>query len=258
MAISDEIKEQTVKLKDMTFKKKVSYIWEYYKFWILGVIALIVFLVVFIRDYRINSRPYYLNGVILDSYLALDQSVNISDEFAKANNVDTDTYQLYIDTGMSLRTGSADTVAIAFQERLVAEYVAADLDFVMGPIDVMEYAANCNSYGDITQLLPQDLLDELKDREYEFYTYDPAAIEQGRQKAAERDGIRYDVDEELMNAEPFIAGVYLDTCPYLNNLGQNGVYPVPEKPEDRIIFTIPANTTRPERAAEFLRFLIAK
>ena len=62
MAIKDEIKQESIKLKDMPPKKKAEYIWEYYKIPIIGVIAAIIFIVTFTRDYRINKRPYFLEN----------------------------------------------------------------------------------------------------------------------------------------------------------------------------------------------------
>ena len=70
MALKDEINRETVKLKDMPFKKKAAYIWEYYRFHIIGVIAAIAFVCVFIRDWRINKRPVYLDVAIINSDIA--------------------------------------------------------------------------------------------------------------------------------------------------------------------------------------------
>ena len=83
MALKDEINRETVKLKDMPFKKKVSYIWEYYKFHIIGVIAAIVFLCVFIRDLRINKRPVYLDVVILNSDIAYRDDNPMMDDYIR-------------------------------------------------------------------------------------------------------------------------------------------------------------------------------
>ena len=55
---------------------------------------------------------------------------------------------------------------------------------------------------------------------------------------------------------PYVAGVYLDNCSYLNNMGEHGAYPVAKTEDDRVIFTIAANSQRTDHAIEFLRFLI--
>ena len=52
MALQDEINKETRKLKDMPPKKKAEYIWEYYKFHIIGGIAAIILISIFIRDWR--------------------------------------------------------------------------------------------------------------------------------------------------------------------------------------------------------------
>lgn len=230
------------KFSELSAKAKIGYIWDYYKWWFIGTVIAAVVIVSFVRSYIENSKPVYIDVELINTYLSMDRNNTLEEDFVKEAGVDRDVYNITFGTDIYLSNESYDTTMIAYQERLVANYAAADLDVVIGPVGIMEGAANVDGYGDLNDFIPQDLLDELRDREYEFYYFDPAA-----------DQIQ---DYEGEDLTPYFAGIYLDSCSYLNNLGEFGAYPVAEKEEDRVIFTIPANTQHPEHAVEFLRFLI--
>ncbi|MCR5688225.1 MAG: hypothetical protein K6G58_09420 [Lachnospiraceae bacterium] len=227
--------------KDLSGKKKAEYIWDYYKWWIIGGIAAIVLLVTFIRDYRENSKPVYLYAELLNTYLGYDRSASIYDDFVKEAGIDLTKENLTIGTETTLSDENFDSTMIAYQQRLIANYAAQTIDVVIGPKAILEGPANCDCYADLGEILPQDLIDELKDRDYEFYYFDPS-----------KDQIE-DYDETV---PPYFAGIYLDNCSYLNNIGEHGAYPVAESEDERVIFTIAANSLRTDHAVEFLRFLI--
>lgn len=238
--VRDEIKEQTAKFSELSLKKKIEYVWDYYKWYIIVGLAVMVFGTIFVRDYKDNLRPTYITVEMLNSYFAYDTTNTVSDDFINQYNIDTNEYKLYINTGMNLAEQGFDTTMLANQQKLVSMYTAQDLDVVIGPVQTIEGAANCDCYGNLNEILPKDLIDELVDREYEFYYFDPSK----------------DEIEDYEERQPYFAGVYLDNCSYLNNNGEYGAYAVPETEEERAVFTIAANSLRQDHAIEFLRFLI--
>ena len=234
--------EEPTKFSELSGKKKAEFIWDYYKWWFIVGIAAIILLGVFIHDYRENSKPDYLYVEMLNTYLSADPSNSLYEDFVKEANIDLTKEHLTIGTETTLSDELYDTTMIAFQQRLVANYASGELDVVIGPKKIIEGPANWDCYANFDDIIPQDLIDELKDREYEFYYFDPS-----------KDEIE---DEEGDERPAYCAGVYLDTCAYLNNMGESGAYPVAESEDDRIVFTISANSKRVDHAVEFLRFLI--
>ena len=240
--IKDQSQNQDTKFSELPAGKKAAYIWDYYKWWIIGAIAAIIAITVFIRDYRENSKPTYLYAEMLNTYFGYDKSNTLYNDFVAAEGIDLTKEHLTIGMDTSLSTENYDTTMLAYQQRLVANYTAGELDVVIGPKGIMEGPANCDDYADFNAIIPADLKEELEDRGYEFYYFDPA-----------KDEI---VDYEGEDLTPYWAGIYLDNCPYLNNMGEAGAYPEPETEDDRVIFTIAANSKRVDHAVEFLRFLI--
>ncbi len=243
--LADMIKEtsdrEETKFSDLSGKKKAQYIWDYYKWWFIGALIVIVLAVNFVKDWRENSKPVYLYVEMINTYLGADPTNTVYDDFVKEAGIDLSKERFSLGTETTLLNDKYDTTMIAFQQRLVANYAAGTLDVLIGPKSIMEGAANCGNYARFDEVVPKELMEELVDRDYELYYFDPAA-----------DEIE---DYEGEDLTPYCAGIYLDNCSYLNNMGQNGAYPVATKEDDRVIFTIAANSQRIDHAVEFLRFI---
>ena len=249
MAMTDEIRQETKKLKDMPTKKKFEYIWEYYKLPIIGTIVAVIFITVFVRDLINNLRPVYIDAVMLNSNFSFDNTNTVYDDFAAAAGVDLDEYQMIIDMSMRLNGDNFNEMELASQEKLMAMYAAKEIDAVIGPVDIMEGPADVDCYADLTTILSEEQMNELAERGYEFYTY-PGP------KAPEFDYLDdEDSKAERENFVPYIAGVYLDNCKYLNNQGDFGAYNPPTCEGERPIYTISVVAPHPEQAVEFLMFL---
>ena len=232
MAMHDEIKEQTLKFKDMSLKKKAGYIWDYYKWWIIGGIIFIIAAFSFISQWRISSRPVYLQAYFLNSNLIYDPDSTIMQDYIDMYNIDTDAYNLYIDTGSYIDPDGYDQVSMGNQMKLMASYYAGDIDVLAGPKILIDGYANADAYADLMEILPESLIEELDAKGYETYT---CKNEDGRS---------------------FIAGIYLDNCSYLKEQGEGGVYPESSSDDERPVFTIAANSQNQDHAIELLEMLI--
>lgn len=238
-----QTKNPAVTFAELSGRKKAGYIWDYYKWWIIGAVIAVIAVCVFIRDYRENSKPTYLYVEMLNSYLGIDISAanTLRDDFVKETGINLEEEHLTIGCETTLDTDTFDTTMLAYQQRLIANYTSGELDAVIGPVEIMEGPANCDDYADFNEIIPEKLMDELIDRGYELYYFDPSA-----------DEIE---DYEGEDLTPYCAGIYLDDCAYLNNIGENGAYPVAEAEGSRVIFTIAANSGRKDHAIEFLKFI---
>lgn len=243
MALRDEIKEQTVKLKDMTVKEKLAYIWTYYKWYFIIATAVIICIVSVIKTVIINSRPTYLHVEFVNCNVAFDETPDIYDDFVNEYSIDTNSTPLFIGYGNTIYE-EGDQASYASQVKLIAQYNAEDLDVVCGPESLLSGRLNVGAYSNLEELLPTDLIKELKDKGYEFYTYTGFPEEE--------EGI--DANTETTPIEPYIGGIYIDKCAYLDKCAVRPIYTV--KDGDRPILTVAPNTKNPEHAVEFIRMLI--
>lgn len=202
MALQDEINRETRKLKDMPPKKKAEYIWEYYKFHIIGGIAAIILITTFVRDWRINRRPVYLDMIVINSDIAYSENNIIKDDYVKYADVDMDAYNLSIDTGFVISDSAMDQMSMANTEKIMALFAAGNIDLLLGPDNLIDEYGAMSAYKNIEDILTPELRKQLEDKGYELY-YTTV----------------YDDDEsgKPVPTEKYLAGVYLDNSDYLNS-----------------------------------------
>ena len=240
MALKDEISKETVKIKDMPFKKKVEYIWEYYKFHIIGTIAGIVLICVFIHDWQENRKPVYIDAAVINSDIAYYDDNPIRDDFIKYAQIDTSVYNLQIDTGFIISTDQNDSMSLVNTEKLMALFAAGDLDIVMGPDDIIDNFGGLNAYMDLTEVLTPELKKELEDNGYEMY-YTTVYEE--------------DDNGTQVPTETYLAGVYLDGSEYLKTVGGAGAFTTQIEAGRRPVFTLAHSAKNIDNALQFLRML---
>lgn len=240
MALQDEINKETKKLKDMPPKKKAEYIWEYYKFHILGTIAAIILICVFIRDWRENRKPVYLDMIVINSDIAYNDENFISDDFIKYAGIDTSVYNLSIDTGFVISETGMDQMSLANTEKLMALFAAGTIDLLLGPDSLINEYGAMNAYLDIEEILTPELRKQLEDKGFELY-YTTV----------------YEEDEngKLLPTETYPAGIYLDGSKYLEKVGGIGAYGTLKGTGKRPVIAFAHSVKHTENALKMIRML---
>lgn len=98
MPVMDDIKKETSKMKDKSFKEKLAYFWGYYKFHTLAAVALLIMVIWFIHDIVTrNENAFYALLVNAGGYNMEDDAGN---EFAESAGIDLKQYDIKIDTSV--------------------------------------------------------------------------------------------------------------------------------------------------------------
>ena len=240
MALQDEINQETRKLKDMPLKKKAEYIWEYYKFHIIGTIAAIVFICVFVRDLRENKKPVFLDMIVMNSDIAYTEDNPLRDDFIKYAGIDTDTYNLSIDTGFVISDSGMDQLSLANSEKLMALFAAGAIDLLLGPDDLIDEYGAMNAYMDMEGILTPEIRAQLEKNGYELY-YTTV----------------YEEDEngKLFPEGTYVAGVYMDRSEYLNSLGGIDIFKTQKEAGKRPVLAFAHSIKNMDNALLMLKML---
>ena len=247
MAISDEIREQNKKFKDMTLEQKADYIYTYYKWWIIITLAVILFITFTIKTVIRNSKPAYISATFLNSTVGSSVTdCTLGTEFLtrqgvdlKEDNSDFD-YVTYIDNDYG------NQQAMAGQVKLISKYSAQMVDIVCGPEDVLLGAADVGGYGNLEEILPEGMLEKLMSKGYEPFYY--------TEKIYDEDSIPdEDGNREYTDGETYIGGLYIDNCKKLIGSASTCVYPVGTG--ERMVLAIAWNTPNVEHAIQFIEFV---
>ncbi|MCR4634742.1 MAG: hypothetical protein K5754_00795 [Butyrivibrio sp.] len=203
MAVWDDIKKQHKKVRKKGFKAMASYFWDYYKVPTAVIIVIALFSFYLIRDMASNL-PYGFYAMMINSTMHPDGEV-IGEDFAGYAGIDTNSYNVLIDTNQTLSTSSYNTYDVSTQERIMAITAAGDLDVMIADQSVFEQYARNSYMTDLRDLMSED---ELKKYDGYIYYVDGAilkAIEDGTYEQASSENTA-DNESQGSQDDPSVAG----------------------------------------------------
>lgn len=257
--VQDEIREQQMKMKDMSLKGKLQYFWYYYKIHTIVVIIAIIFLVTLIHDVR-SAKDYAFYSVMLNS--AGLSSETMETAFGEYAELDLETYDCFIDTESNLSYSSMTQYDMATTQKLIALVQTRDLDALVFDSEVFNNYANNEMFTDLTAFFTEEELQKYQDR---LYYVDYSEIAKANEDSSyvnedlisTADAAAFTLDEILAEAEthrhpeemeqPVPVGIFMADSPFAQQTGSYG--------QLQPIFGISATTTRPETAKKYLEFL---
>ena len=197
------------KLRPMSWKQRFSYLFTYYKSWMLGFLALLL-LGSFLTDVYIqNQTPIALQGFFTNDDWNLFPASKIADAYTDTLPEDF-TGRVVLDDALYIdMTGDAGEYAAASNGKIIAYITTGQLDFVVTTREVFDFLAPQMQFMDLATVLP---------------TADFAALESQMQKGTDRDGnqiyqlldmtqSRFVQDSGFADAEG-VAGTYCLFIPY--------------------------------------------
>lgn len=170
VTLKERLHEEAVKLKEMPLRDKLWYIWEYYKFPIIGVV-IAVFMVVSIGGAIYNNRfDTALSCVVLNSRydsenLTVDQYFD--EGFREYIGLDADS-KIEVDYSMNPTFDESAMSQYSYAElaKLTAMISSKELDIMIGKSDVIDHYGSMDGFLNLEEVLPVDLYEEVKDYLY--------------------------------------------------------------------------------------------
>jgi len=158
-------KDEWAKLKDAPLKTKLEYLAEYYIYYAIAFVAVVIFLATFVPSCIDNRRPIVISGEFMETG-PTEEGIEtlhtyLCDKFdldIKKNNISLT--ERAIDT--------RDTTQVTTMHELVlARIVAEDVDFYFGSEDFLSSYMDLNEkdgscFADITEFLPADIVSALE------------------------------------------------------------------------------------------------
>ena len=237
--ISDEIRQQQKKLKDMTLKEKAGYIIYYYKWHILICLAVAAAAFTFIFNIVTRKEDIFFLEVI-NANVALDGAGDLLDPYRQAaSGFDAKKQQMTADY-CYVDINGGDYMSMATDQKVTAMLTVGSIDAMITTPPIMEKYKATECYADLGTILPEDLQKRLEEAGYEYYY---AKITDGDT------GRITDVPiGVIISNTPVMKSGYIDN----NGIHQNyydidaGTFPV---------YSIMYNSPHRDEAVSFLRFL---
>lgn len=156
MPVMDEFKEERAALKNGTPKEKLTYFWDYYKWYVVGGVIAVACIVSVIHNI-VTHRDTALYAMLINTVpTSLSPDSDNAEAFAAFAGIDTEEYQVYYDTSAQL--GLDATGDYQALQQIMVHISAADLDVMVSDADsLMRYAYQGNFHDLRTLLSPEQL-----------------------------------------------------------------------------------------------------
>lgn len=258
--LREEEKERWKEIKDKPFKYKLGYFWDYYKGVCLGIIIAIIVIVSIVRTVA-SYRDYALCVIMVNTepITADEAAIEWKSDLEDQLNVDTDKYQVYIDTSISIGGGANANVEYAAMQKLTAYLTSATIDVFIADTSIFEeYCQNGNLF-DLRDVFSEEELEAMSGMIY--YT-DAATFEDYDDITNIRvseDQSAYVVDHHDPDSmkDPIPMGIFISED---SRIGRSGVYDNLKEFSDyqgypaEPVMGIVLNTTHYDSAVETLRY----
>ncbi len=173
-------KEESIKLKEMTFSEKMEYIWEYYKVQIIITVALVFFSISMIKLVYNNIKyEEVFHCAIVNSLLSDTEEKYLQKGFGEYLEIDKEHDTLTFDSSYMFFwddiSYSSSDVTYSSRMKVAAALGARNLDIFVADKTYIEAGAPESQFYDLSEVLPEDLYALVEDRL--FYTKDEDGIE---------------------------------------------------------------------------------
>lgn len=257
MPVMDDIKQETSKMKDKSFKEKLSYFWGYYKFHTLAVVALLIMVIWFVHDLvSQKENAFYALLVNAGGYHMAEDAGN---EFAENAGIDLKQYDIKIDTSVIYDPGDFSQDSYYGAMKLSALLAAGEVDAFVSTENTFSNYALTDSFFHLDEVLTDEQIaayegnlyyidqDEIDAKETEEVTISETAE---TMEAVPADTVDHRDPSQMGN--PVAVGIYLNVedIPFFMN---NNCYLSGE-----VVYGFMCNGSHTDQAVKFLSYLTGK
>lgn len=171
MSLRDDLKKEKKKLSRLSFGEKLQYIFDYYKFWILGVVVL-VGLVWSVGSTILHNKPTGFYAMLLnaggqDLSGQADEAAGAA--FAEAAGLDDTKQKILVDTSATFNPNDQSQFSMAQNAKIAALYQSHEIDVMVADPGVFTYYALNGSFVDLRDVLDDETLAGYEASEQVYY-----------------------------------------------------------------------------------------
>ena len=171
MSLRDELQKEKKKLSRLSFGEKLQYIFDYYKFWILGVVVL-VGLVWSVGSTILHNKPTGFYAMLLNAGgqdLSGEADEAAGEAFAEAAGLDDTKQKILVDTSATFNPNDQSQFSMAQNAKIAALYQSHEIDVMVADPGVFTYYALNGSFVDLRDVLDDETLAGYEASEQVYY-----------------------------------------------------------------------------------------
>ncbi len=161
-SLNDEIRQERKKgLEGKPFSYRVKYFAEYYKWYVLGGLLVILIIVSIVRT-MLNHKESALCVAMVDANFEVDYEGFIHDYEIESGLEDG--YEMTMDSTYATMTDGSGYLDMSSQEKLFVTIAGGQTDLVIAPAPAFERMAQSAYVKDLREVLSEEELDKYADR----------------------------------------------------------------------------------------------
>ncbi len=210
MAVMDEFREEREAMKHGTPKQKLEYFWLYYKWHVIIAVAAIAAISSFIYE-AVTRKEAALYALFLNSFtLAEDSGEAYEQNFLDMTEINTEEYEIMVDTSLYLQPGSMDENTYAAVQKVSVYVAAGEIDLLAADQAAFEYYSYLDYLADLREMLTPEQIEKYSP----YFYYIDSEVLAAKQEAAdnlEDFTLEYpDPTKPEEMADPIPVGILLD------------------------------------------------
>lgn len=162
----ERLRDELKKIKELPFKKKLEYIWDYYKLLMAGIALLILGIVVVVQLVEKSKIVTELSVACINNVDILGEMAVMQEDFAEYGGFTGEYQEVNFDGSYQMTLGQYDSMTTNSQSKLVAVIAAQNLDVLMMPKDIYEFYLGSSFYMDLKEVLTPEEYEQYEDLLY--------------------------------------------------------------------------------------------
>lgn len=210
-------------LKDMTWEERLEHLWEYYKWYAIGFVAVVAIIVSVICSWVENSKEVLYSGVTVNMAITEEGAAYLQDElFQKLRGEDeTQRVDLTQHSLANLEEAKDASYALSNAMKLASMITAGEVDYVILDAYSLSYYSSNDSFNSLEALFTPEFLAQFEGKIVTFKSDD--------------------------NNQEYPVAIDISDMPFV----KKNIASV-----DKVYIAFPGNTGRNARNVEFLEYLM--
>lgn len=161
----DEFREEREALKNADFKMKFLYFLDYYKWHVVVILCVIGFVASYIYGI-VTAKEAVLHGSLVNFFTSMDYKDELAVGFAEYAGIDTEEYDVIIDSSLQINKDSIDENTVAATQKLSVMIAAGDMDFLACDESTFAIYGSPDYFHDLRDVLTEEELAKYADYIY--------------------------------------------------------------------------------------------
>ena len=208
MPLMDEFKEERDEIKQRSFKERMSYFWDYYKWHVIGTAVGILVVASLLNSFLSRKEMAYYSAFV--NMAQTIYSEDYKQAFAEKAGINLKKQAIYFDSDLRIEFEKMDELTTSSIQKIMVYLAAGDMDSMVGDLDTTNRYAYNGVFTDLREFLTEE---EFQKYEPYFFYADKKLIEAAAGEVALDFEFPATPSDPSGMEEPIPVAIKLDQCP---------------------------------------------